>query len=194
VLGACNERPGCPLCWSGHERGSDLDAANRSWFEPLARTLERPAYHFAVMLVQNRATAEELVQEAFARVWASPNTPSAEPDFRRWLYRAIMNLARDYHRRRLIEAKLLFWNPPAVDPIDEVVQRAEDRELLRAMLALPFKDRQAIYLHYFDGLAFVEVGQVLGVTEVAARVRVHRALQRLRGRLGRNSAAREVPA
>ena len=177
-----------------HERGSDLDAADRSWFEPLARTLERPAYHFAVMLVQNRATAEELVQEAFARVWASPNTPSAEPDFRRWLYRAITNLARDYHRRRLIEAKLLFWNPPAVDPIDEVVHRAEDRELLHAMLALPFKDRQAIYLHYFDGLAFAEVGEVLGVSEVAARVRVHRALQRLRGRLGPNSVAREVPA
>jgi len=146
------------------------------------------------MLVQNRATAEELVQEAFARVWASPNTPSAEPDFRRWLYRAITNLARDYHRRRLVEAKLLFWNPPAVDPIVEVLHRAEDRELLRAVLALPFKDRHAIYLHYFEGLTFAEVGEVLGITEIAARVRVHRALQSLRGRLGPDSAAREVPA
>ena len=146
------------------------------------------------MLVQNRATAEELVQEAFARVWASPNTPSAEPDFRRWLYRAITNLARDYQRRRVVEGKLLFWNPPAVDPIDEVLHRAEDRELLRAVLALPFKDRQAIYLHYFDGLTFAEVGEVLGVSEIAARVRVHRALQRLRGQLGTDSIAREVPA
>jgi len=146
------------------------------------------------MLVQNRATAEELVQEAFARVWASPHTPSAEQDFRRWLYRAITNLARDYHRRRLVEAKLMFWDPPGVDPIDEVVHRAEDRELLRAMLALPFKDRQAIYLHYFDGLTFAEVGEVLAVSEVAARVRVHRALQRLRGRLGPDSVARKVPA
>ncbi|MDQ6713793.1 MAG: sigma-70 family RNA polymerase sigma factor [Candidatus Dormibacteraeota bacterium] len=146
------------------------------------------------MLVQNRATAEELVQEAFARVWASPNTPSAEPDFRRWLYRAITNLARDHHRRRVIEAKVMFWNPPATDPIDEVVHRAEDRELLRAVLALPFKDRHAIYLHYFDGLTFAEVGNVLGVSEIAARVRVHRAVQRLRGRLAPGSVTREVPA
>jgi RNA polymerase sigma-70 factor (ECF subfamily) len=146
------------------------------------------------MLVQNRATAEELVQEAFARVWASPNTPSAEPDFRRWLYRAITNLARDYHRRRSVEGKLLFWNPPVVDPIDEVVHRAQDRELLRAVLTLSFKDRQAIYLHYFDGLTFAEVGEVIGVSEIAARVRVHRALQRLRGQLGSDSVAREVPA
>jgi RNA polymerase sigma-70 factor (ECF subfamily) len=146
------------------------------------------------MLVQNRATAEELVQEAFARVWASPNTPSAEPQFRRWLYRTITNLARDYHRRRLVEAKLLFWNAPAVDPIDEVLHRAEDRELLRAVISLPFKDRHAIYLHYFDGLSFAEVGDVLGINEVTARVRVHRALQRLRSQLGPDSVAREVPA
>ena len=78
------------------------------------------------MLTHNRAIAEELVQEAFARVWSSPRTPSAEPDFRRWLYRAITNLARDYHRRRLLEATLRFWDPPAVDPIDEVVHRAEE--------------------------------------------------------------------
>ena len=146
------------------------------------------------MLVQNRATAEELVQEAFARVWASPNTPSAEPQFRRWLYRTITNLARDYHRHRLVEAKLLFWNTPPVDPIDEVLHRAEDRELLRAVLSLPFKDRHAIYLHYFDGLSFAEVGEVLRINEVTARVRVHRALQRLRGQLGPDSVAREVPA
>jgi RNA polymerase sigma-70 factor (ECF subfamily) len=146
------------------------------------------------MLVQNRATAEELVQEAFARVWASPNTPSAEPQFRRWLYRTITNLARDYHRRRMLEARLLFWNPPPLDPIDEVVHRAEDRELLRAVLGLPFRDRQAVYLHYFDGLSFAEVGEVIGVNEVTARVRVHRALQRLRGRLGPDAVAREVPA
>ena len=146
------------------------------------------------MLVRNRATAEELVQEAFAKVWASPNTPSAEPEFRRWLYRAITNLAHDHHRRRLVEAKLVFWNQPTVDPIDEVVHRAEDRELLRAVLALPFKDRHLIYLRYFDGLTFAQVGEILGIGEITARVRVHRALQRLRGRLGPDSVVRELPA
>src|SRR5438270_317125 len=83
---------------------------------------------------------------------------------------------------------------PNADPTDEVIHRAEDRDLLRAVLALPFKDRQAIYLHYFDGLTFAEIGEVVGASEIAARVRVHRALQRLRGRLGPDSVAREVPA
>jgi RNA polymerase sigma-70 factor (ECF subfamily) len=145
------------------------------------------------MLTGDRATAEELVQEAFARVWASPRTPSAEPDFRRWLYRAITNLARDYHRRRVLESKLRFWAPPEIDPVEAVLHRAEDRDLLRAVISLPFKDRQAIYLRYFDGLPFADVAQVTGTTESAARIRVHRALKELRGRLGPSSVA-EVSA
>jgi RNA polymerase sigma-70 factor (ECF subfamily) len=145
------------------------------------------------MLTRDRAIAEELVQEAFARVWASPRTPSSEPDFRRWLYRTISNLARDYHRRRLLESKLRFWSPPEIDPVEEVVHRAEDRDLLQQVLALPLKDRQAIYLRYFDGLSFAEVAEVMGTTESAARVRVHRALKELRGHFG-PSAVGEVPA
>lgn len=176
-----------------HERGSPLGTADRSWFEPLARTFERPAYHFAVMLTRDRGIAEELVQEAFARVWASPRTPSAEPDFRRWLYRAITNLARDYQRRRLLESKLRFWAPAEIDPVDQVVHRAEDRDLLRVVMTLPLKDRQAIYLRYFDGLSFADVAQVMATTESAARVRVHRALKSLRIRLGPSSVS-QVPA
>ncbi len=46
--------------------GRPLGAADRSWFEPLARGLARPAYHFAVMLTKNRAVAEELVRQGDA--------------------------------------------------------------------------------------------------------------------------------
>jgi RNA polymerase sigma-70 factor (ECF subfamily) len=93
----------------------------------------------------------------------------------------------------VLESKLRFWAPPEIDPVEEVVHRAEDRDLLRAVMALPLKDRQAIYLRYFDGLPFADVAQVMGTTESAARVRVHRALKDLRGRLGPSSVA-EVPA
>lgn len=176
------------------ERGPKLDADDRDWFEPLARRLERPAFHFAVMLTQDRAVAEEVVQEAFARVWASKNTPSVEADFRRWLYRVITNLARDHHRRRRFQATMRFWSVPARDPIEEVARRAEDRELLVALRRLPLKDRQAIYLHYFEGQSFAEVAEVLRVRETAARVRVHRALRVLRTRLSPSALPGEVTA
>ncbi len=47
------------------------DANDRSWFDPLARALERPAFQFTLMMTQDRTAAEEIVQEAFVRVFAS---------------------------------------------------------------------------------------------------------------------------
>ena len=54
---------------------------------------------FAYLQVQNLELAQDIVQEAFARVWASARTPRPQPEFKRWLYRAITNLAIDHHRR-----------------------------------------------------------------------------------------------
>ena len=48
------------------------------------------------MQVRDVDVGQEIVQEAFTRAWASPNTPQDETEFRRWLYRVVTNLARDY--------------------------------------------------------------------------------------------------
>jgi RNA polymerase sigma-70 factor (ECF subfamily) len=170
------------------------DQDDRRWFEPLVYALERPAYQFTLMLTQNPATAEETLQEAFARVWASPNTPRSEPEFKRWLYRAISNLVRDQHRRRVIEAKLRFWSAPVPDPEDEVSRRFEDRELIDAVRHLGLKERQAVYLHYYEDQPFAEVAGILGMRENSARVLVHRALRKLRTRLNADPVVGEVPA
>ena len=72
--------------------GSD----DRSWFDPLVRSLGNRALRFALMNVGDLETAQDVVQEAFIRCWSSPKTPSNEVEFLPWLYRVIVNLARDY--------------------------------------------------------------------------------------------------
>jgi RNA polymerase sigma-70 factor, ECF subfamily len=167
---------------------------DRGWFEPLVRTFERPAFQFSLMMIQDRASAEDIVQEAFVRVFASPNTPSSEPEFKRWLYRTITNLVRDRLRRRAVESRLLFWSLPAASPEDDVIRRAEDRELAIALRSLNLRERLAVYLHYYEDQPFAEIGRAIDLREDAARVLVHRALKKMRARLERQPAIREVPA
>jgi len=159
------------------------DANDRSWFEPLARALERPAFQFTLMMTQDRSSAEEIVQEAFARVFAASNTPSNQPEFKRWLYRAITNLVRDRHRRQMVEARLRVFSRPAPHPEAEVIRRADDRELLLAFRSLDLRERTAVYLHYYEDQPFAEIGRCINLRENAARVLVHRALRKLRARL-----------
>src|ERR1700674_3891753 len=92
----------------------------RLWFEALVLSLGRPATKFANVLVHDFDLAEEIVQEAFARMWASPNTPAPEVEFRRHLYRIITNLAHDYYRRQARRAELQAPDSMTVNPIDLV--------------------------------------------------------------------------
>lgn len=153
---------------------------DRSWFEPLVRSLSYPSLKYAQMLVLNRDIAQEIVQEAFARLWASPNTPSSENEFRRWLYRTIANLCTDYHRHRARGARLPIPRPAVLDPMEQVDERDRRRWLLEAVKQLSPRARQAVYLRYFEDRSFAETARIMGMPQVSVRVIVHRALATLR--------------
>lgn len=169
-----------------------LSPVERPWFETLVRSLEDSALRFAFTLVHDRDVAEDIVQEGFARAWASARTPSDEQEFKRWLYRIILNLARDRGRQRSRRAALRFWAPPPPDPLDEVERRADDEALAWALRRLTLRDRQAVHLHYFENRPFEEVSRVIGTSEAHARVIVHRALAKLRRYLTESNPVLEV--
>jgi RNA polymerase sigma-70 factor (ECF subfamily) len=157
--------------------------ADRPWFEPLVRTFEGPALRFALMLVRDRAIAEEIVQEAFVRVWASPKTPSEEVEFRRWLFRAISNLATDHVRRQQRFARIPIWHSQPEDPTAAFDRQTHDPELAVALQRLSDRERLVIHLRYYEDLPFADVAEVLGERDATARQLASRALARLRKRL-----------
>jgi RNA polymerase sigma-70 factor (ECF subfamily) len=160
-----------------------LGSDDRSWFDPLVRSLGNRALRFALMNVGDLETAQDVVQEAFIRCWTSPKTPSTEVEFLPWLYRVIVNLARDYHRQRVRLSNLPI--PPILpaDPMEQIERRSEDREVLAALRNLNLRERQAIYLRYFEDLSFSEVARIMGSAQVSLRVLVHRALGKLKRQL-----------
>lgn len=171
-----------------------LKSNNRPWFEPLVVELEDNALGFAMTLVHDREQAEEIVQEAFAKVWAASNTPQERDEFKRWLYKAILNLVRDQARHRRRWARLRFWAPPPPNPFDEVERRADDASLVDALRHLDARERAAVHLRYFEDRSFAETARTLGVSENHARVIVHRALAKLRRAMASAVSVRGVEA
>lgn len=151
--------------------------------------LERPAFQLATLLVSDPSVGEEIVQEAFVRVWQSPRTPRELPEFRPWLYRTIVNLARDHHRRRIRWAKLRLPARTSVDPARLTEQAMEASTIDLAVQSLDPREREAVYLRFFEGASFDEVGRIIGKREGTARVLVHRALRKLRNRLAADGMA-----
>jgi len=157
-----------------------LAAADRPWFEMHVRLLARPAFQFSLMLTQNPAIAEDVVQDALTQLWASPSTPSEEAEFRRYLYRTIASRATDYHRRQALSRRLHFWQPAPPDPMAEIDRRAGDEDMGRLLRRMSVRERQVAYLTYFEDQSPDDVGRLLGIKPATVRVLRHRVIGKLR--------------
>lgn len=80
------------------------------------------------------------------------------------------------------------------DPVSEAERRAGNPSLMAALLGLTLRERQAIYLRYFEDLSFRDTARAMAVPQVTLRVIVHRALNKLRTALTTELAAEEVLA
>jgi RNA polymerase sigma factor (sigma-70 family) len=149
----------------------------------LVLALYRPAFQLATLLVRDDAVAQDIVQEAFVRVWLSPRTPRDMSGFRPWLYKTIVNLARDHRRRQGRWARLRFGRVASADPMDVAERNLWDATLGKAIRSLSRREQEAVYVRYFEDAPFDEVGRIIGVRAGTARVLVHRALEKLRHRL-----------
>lgn len=159
----------------------NLAAQDRPWFESHVRLLARPAYQFTLMMTQNPAIAEEILQDALTQLWASDNAPAEESEFRRYLYRVIASRSTDYHRRQAVGRRLRFWQAPAtVDPMAEIDRRAGDQEMGRLLRTLSVRERQVAYLYYFEDRSAEDIARHLGIKPATVRVLLHRLLAKLR--------------
>jgi RNA polymerase sigma factor (sigma-70 family) len=130
--------------------------------------------------------AEDVAQEAFLQAYLGLERLRDPSRFGGWLCAISLNLAKMRLRTRAavplddVEVRI-----PATDPLPE--QALEDRELAElvrdALDVLPPREREAVLLHYGDGLSSPEVAALIGEQPGAVRVRLHRARRRLRTRL-----------
>ncbi len=130
---------------------------------PLTRRLAR--------IVGDRETAEDLRQETLARAWRSGPRGAAPPVVRAWLHRTATNLALDELRRRKRREQVPLHAAMADARGDE----HRDPLLRDALASLSAHQRLVLLLRFEAGLSLREVGELLDLSEDAARKRVARA-------------------
>jgi RNA polymerase sigma-70 factor, ECF subfamily len=153
-------------------------------FEEVVRTTHRQVYTQAFRLVGDRQEAEDVAQEAYLRVFRGLSSFRGDSLFETWLYRIVANAAMSHLRRKGRFGVLLA--EPAEEgaelPSDlRLAEEAVDRDTLaRALEALPDGSRTVVLLKDVYGLSCQEIGDELGISEGAVKVRLHRARKRLK--------------
>jgi RNA polymerase sigma-70 factor, ECF subfamily len=156
--------------------------------QALAALMERywrQMVSFALDKLRNQDAAEDLVQEAFVRVWERRRhlRPYASP--RAYLYRVLRNLITDDFRRRRLRDRFSFLKS-LTDPVDvpspaatlEATELATAAE--RAIAALPERRHDVFVLAHLHGLSYREVAETLGITPRTVANHMSLALAQLR--------------
>ncbi|WP_435624621.1 RNA polymerase sigma factor [Flagellimonas sp.] len=147
---------------------------------------KKKLFGFFYNLGNNPSVSEDLVQNVFVRMLQYRGSFSGEGAFGAWMFRMARNVNYDYHKKA---SKTEFSNNSSnieiKDPMDNALNEGIETEgnnvlLRRAMSKLPEEKRQLLVLTKYKGLKFSELAEVIGCSEGAAKVRVHRALKELR--------------
>lgn len=167
---------------------------DRDAFNELVRSTYRDIYALAYRLTGNRDDAGDVVQDAYVRAYRAIRRFRGDSSFSTWMYRITSNCASTHLSRRSRQrTEELSSEVPIVDlrPEQDPSLRAEAavlrHHLDRAIRALPERLRQVVVLRDLHDLSHSEIAAELGITTSAAKVRLHRARQRLRAVLQRTA-------
>ncbi|MBO5686999.1 MAG: sigma-70 family RNA polymerase sigma factor [Alistipes sp.] len=136
------------------------------------------AYRYAVALLHDRSEAEDAVQDLYERLWRR-RLLLRRTGFRSLVMTSIRNAALDRLRER--ERRRCESVDEAVAELVEMDERRDEVALIKRIIArLPEREREVIHLRDVEGMAFEDIAEMVGCSEVAARMAHSRARQKVK--------------
>lgn len=165
------------------QRGDE--SAFAALFERNRTRVLNTAYHF----LGDRDTAQDVAQEVFAKIYASPGTYQPRAAFRTWLYRVTANTCFDELRKRKRSSLIMLDEAaesiPDHAPLPQAQAESSElaREVKTALASLPENQRLAVVLWRYEGLSYQQIADVLKMSIPAVESLLFRAKRSLRTKL-----------
>lgn len=160
------------------------DETRKSQFEGVFNTFSKDIARYTSFKVADREEVENIVAGTFLRYWETFSKGEAIQNPRAYLYTIAHGLIVDHYRKSAHRADFTAGFVEDVFTIEEEVDAIDRREKHKAVIkqlnVLKDEYRDVILLHYVEGHTVAEVAMMLGTPENNVRVRLHRALSKLR--------------
>jgi RNA polymerase sigma-70 factor, ECF subfamily len=170
-----------------HELLALIKEGNGQAFAVLVERHTKRFYRLAYRYLQSKEAAEDVVQDAFLKLWENPALwqPERNSKFTTWFYRVVVNLGLDWRKRKgpveLDDESQLIDNR---EPVDETMMRAQEQRMLEKEIAtLPERQRAALNLCFDEGLSNQEAADVMGLNLKALQSLIMRAKTTLKERM-----------
>lgn len=170
-----------------HELLALIQSGDHAAFSELVRRHTERFYRLAFRHVQNKESAEDIVQDAFLKLWEDPGKWRGERNtkFTTWFYRVVVNLCLDWQKKKrpaeLDEALPLVDGREGMDAA--MIRTQEQRILEQEIAALPERQRTALNLCFGEGLSNQEAAETMELNLKALQSLIMRAKTTLKERM-----------
>jgi len=136
--------------------------------------------------VNNKEVAEDLTQDIFVKCYKSLHTYKGKSKLKTWLWRIAINHCKDYikswyNKKVIVTENEFTYTGVQKESVEQtVIQNDEDRRLASAVMNLPIKYREVIYLFYFEELPIKDIAMVIEVKENTIKTRLKKAKELLK--------------
>jgi len=170
-----------------HELLALIQDGNGQAFATLVERHTERFYRLAYRYLQSKAAAEDVVQDAFLKLWENPAIwqPERNSKFTTWFYRIVVNLCLDQRKKKkpeVLDNDVIVADDRAT--ADELMMREQEQKMVeKEIAALPERQRTALNLCFDEGLTNQEAAEVMGVNLKALQSLIMRAKTTLKERL-----------
>lgn len=141
-------------------------------------------YNYYLRSTYDKELSKDLTQQVFIKLIRYRKTYKNENSFKSWLYRVATNVKYDHYRKEKSHRNRNEIYSAAqenmTDPHEKIEKSECEKMLHHALNRLPEDQREVIWLTRFEKMKYADVAKVFECTESAIKVRVHRAMKKLR--------------
>ena len=166
---------------------------DKNAFAALVDRYKDMVFTLSLKMLKDRQEAEEVSQDSFLKVYKSLDRYKGESKFSTWLYRITVSKAMDHIRKKKRKKRFAFIqslygknDKPVIDPPDffhpgiSMENKENAAVLFKAMEQLPPNQKTAFVLNKVEGLSYMEISDVMKITDSAVDALLHRAKANLK--------------
>ena len=164
---------------------------NEKIFNQIVRDYSERLWWHVRRFVNSHEDADDLLQEIFIKVWAALPSFRGESQLFTWVWRIATNETLNHLRKEKVRAALKFSSVDAemerriqADPYFKGTEA--ERELAKAVLKLPDKQRQVFIMRWWDDLSYEEMSEITGTSVGSLKASYHIAQEKIRSLVSAN--------
>ncbi len=154
-------------------------ANDRKYQEALYRKYADDMYAVCMMYTPQPADAQDVLQNAFIRIFASLHSYEAKGPLRAWVRRIVVNASIDFYKKRKREQDLWQeWEdetPFSQVSVDEILSNVNYQDTIRLVNALPERAQMVLKLYAIEGYKHQEIAEIMGINEGTSKSQLNRA-------------------